>query len=80
MVFKLVVKPVVTFDIEEAVNYYDRKVAGLGHRFYSHLLSSLTDIQNKPFTYSYVAGAVRRCRIENFPYKSISLLMMSSSF
>ncbi len=69
MVFKLVIKPIVIFDVEEAVNYYEKKVSGLGKRFYKQFLLSLSDIQHKPLTYSYVKKPVRRCKIESFPYK-----------
>ncbi len=69
MAFELIIKPIVIFDIEEAVEYYEKKVAGLGNRFYNQFLASLTDIQNKPFTYSYIKDPVRRCKIEHFPYK-----------
>jgi toxin ParE1/3/4 len=69
MVFKIVIKPIVLLDVEEAILYYQKKLAGLGKRFYNQFLSTITHIQNKPFTFSYVKDPVRRCKIENFPYK-----------
>lgn len=69
MVFKLIIKPIVIFHVEEAVNYHEKKVSGLGKRFYNQFLLSLSDIQNKPLTYSYVKEPVRRYKIESFPYK-----------
>lgn len=69
MGFKLAVKPIVIFDIEEAVDYYENKVVGLGNRFFNQLLSSLINIQSKPFTCQYVKSPVRRCKIIKFPYK-----------
>ncbi len=58
MDFKLIIKPIVLLDVEEAVNYYEKKVSGLGRRFYNQYLASVTDIQNKSFTYSYIVENV----------------------
>ncbi|MCY7421470.1 MAG: type II toxin-antitoxin system RelE/ParE family toxin [Chitinophagaceae bacterium] len=69
MDFKLIIKPIALLDVEEAVDYYEKKVSGLGRRFYNQYLASVTDIQNKPFTYSYNVENVRRYKIESFPYK-----------
>lgn len=74
MVFELLIKPIVFVDIDEAVYYYEKKVNGLGKRFYNNFLASLTNIQNKPLTYSYVKDPVRRCKIETFPYKIFYLV------
>ena len=54
MAFKLIIKPLVIFDLEEVVDYYENRVSGLGKRFYNQFLFSLSDIQNKPLTYAYV--------------------------
>ena len=69
MDFKILIKPIVFVDAEEAVLYYEKKLLGLGKRFYEKFLTSLNKIHEKPFTYSFVKGPVRRCRIEKFPYK-----------
>lgn len=39
MVFELLIKPIVFVDIDEAIEYYENQLAGLGKRFYSHLFS-----------------------------------------
>lgn len=36
MAFKLLIKPIVFVDIDEAVDYNEKKVNGLGKRFYNH--------------------------------------------
>ncbi|MDQ3683528.1 MAG: hypothetical protein M3352_10740 [Bacteroidota bacterium] len=69
MAFKLIIKPIVFADADEAVIYYEKKAAGLGKRFYAIFLHSLNKIQNKPFTFSYIKNPVRRCKVEKFPYK-----------
>lgn len=80
MVFKLIVKPIVFFDLEEAVDYYEKKVSGLGRRFYNQFLATVEDIQKKPFTYSYVKNPVRRCKIEKFPYKVFYTVTKETTF
>ena len=49
MAFKLLIKPIVFVDIDEAVGYYKKKVNGLGKRFYNYFLASLRNIQDKFF-------------------------------
>ena len=77
MAFKLVIKPIVFDDAEEAVAYYENKWTGLGKRFYNNFLQSLDDIKANPFTYTHVTKSVRRHLIKNSPIKFITLLQMS---
>lgn len=69
MAFKILIKPIVFADADEAVNYYEKKSKGLGKRFYNNFIESLNDIQQRPFTYSFVTKSVRRHLIPKFPYK-----------
>jgi toxin ParE1/3/4 len=69
MAFSLIIKPIVFSDAEEAVLFYNKRVTGLGKRFYNSLLTALTQIQLSPFAYSYIKEPVRRLKIEKFPYK-----------
>lgn len=58
MAFNLVIKPIVLFDL--AILYYEKKVLGLGKRFHDNFLVALSEIEIKPFTYSYIKKTVRR--------------------
>lgn len=69
MVFEIIIKPIVFLDVEEAVIYYNKKLNGLGNRFYNHFLTSLNQIEINPHHYSYIKDPVRRHIIEKFPYK-----------
>ncbi|MBV9960905.1 MAG: hypothetical protein JO072_01545 [Parafilimonas sp.] len=69
MVFELIIKPIVFDDAGEAVNYYEKKVKGLGNRFYNGLLAALDEIQLTPLHYAYIKAPVRRHIISKFPYK-----------
>jgi len=54
MAFKIVIKPIVFSDTEEAVIYYENKLPGLSKRFYNSFLFALDEIQSKPSTFSFV--------------------------
>ena len=69
MAFELIIKPIVFDDAEEAINYYEQKLKGLGNRFYNSLLASLEEIQNSPLNYTYIKKPVRRHIVSKFPYK-----------
>ncbi len=73
MVFELIIKPIVFDDAEEAVNYYEQKLKGLGKRFYDSLLVSLEEIQLNPLNYSYIKNPVRRHIIQGFLKKFITI-------
>lgn len=68
MAFRLVIKPIVFADADEAVVYYEKN-NGFRKTFYNSFLSTLTKIQSNPSTYSYIKNPVRRCKVEKFPYK-----------
>lgn len=74
MAFDLIFKPIVIFDVEEALEYYNLKIDGLGHRFYLQYLITLSKIKSAPFYFSYVKKPVRRCKIPNFPYKVLYVI------
>jgi toxin ParE1/3/4 len=74
MAFKFVIKPIVFAEAEDAVAYYEKKSKGLGKRFYDNFLTSLDDIQHKPFTFSYIKKPVRRHLVSKFPYKVYYLI------
>lgn len=69
MVFEVIIKPIVFLDVEEAVDYYDKKLKGLGKRFYDNFITSLREIEINPHNYSYIKNPVRKHIIEKFPYK-----------
>ncbi|HVK97632.1 MAG TPA: hypothetical protein VM368_07440 [Flavisolibacter sp.] len=69
MVFNIIVKPIVFLDIDEAIDYYEKKLKGLGYRFYQSVLHSLDEIQSAPFSFSYIKKPIRRHLIKNYPYR-----------
>ena len=78
--FEVIVKPIVFLDAEEAVEYYEKKLPGLGKRFYNSFLFALTEIEKKPFVHSYILPPVMRCKVKKFPYKIFYVIESSTLF
>lgn len=69
MKYKLLIKPIVFIDVEDAYLYYEKKVTGLGNRFYQNILLAFNNIDQNPLNYSFVNQPVRRHILKDFPYK-----------
>lgn len=69
MAYKMIIKPIVFFDIEEAFLYYESKISGLGKRFYLSFLASIEKIESSPNAFLLVKHPVRRCKLKGFPFK-----------
>jgi plasmid stabilization system protein ParE len=69
MAFKVIIKPVVWLDMDEAVDWYKKKSPGLGKRFYKNFDRAIDKILERPTAYFFIAQNVRRVLFENFPYK-----------
>ncbi|MDE3143748.1 MAG: hypothetical protein KGL19_06320 [Bacteroidota bacterium] len=80
MAFKIIIKPIVFLDAEEAILYYENQSSGLGKKFYDQFLLSLNNIQLNPFTHSFVKEPVRRCMVIKFPYKIYYLVYQETIF
>ena len=80
MAYKVIIKPVVFSDVEDAFKWYNKKVKGLGTRFYNQFLTTIGNIQTKPFVYSFLKAPIRRCKMETFPYKIYYILEEETIF
>jgi hypothetical protein len=69
MVFKLIIKPVVWLDLDEAIEWYEKKSPGLGRRFIKSFEEAQEKIVTQPSSYHNVTPAVKRILLKNFPYK-----------
>ncbi len=45
MAYEIIIKPIVYFDVEEAFVWYNKRVKGLGNRFYDHFWLTIEIIQ-----------------------------------
>jgi len=55
-------------DIDETINWYNNKRAGLGDEFLGQLNVSLDNIEAGPQTFPVVRNRVRRAVLRRFPY------------
>jgi len=52
MAFNVLVKPIVYADLDEAIDWYEHKVKGLGKRFLLQVEKARQQIQLNPYHYS----------------------------
>jgi len=69
MAYKVIIKPLVFSDAEDAFKWYNKKVEGLGNRFYNQFLITIETIESNPFAFSFLKAPIRRCKMKTFPYK-----------
>jgi ParE toxin of type II toxin-antitoxin system, parDE len=74
MAFKIVVKPIVFMDIDEAVNYYAQESGLLAERFYNSVISKFEHIQQNPASFGFVHATVRSARVPHFPFRIFFLV------
>jgi len=55
-------------EFEEAVTHYESEQNGLGDRFRSEVLRSISRIRQFPTAYQTFSSNTRRCLIAKFPY------------
>ncbi len=69
MAFKIVVKPIVWFDLEEAITWYENERQGLGEQFFNNFEDAKEKIEINPNRYRNIIPGVKRILIKKFPYK-----------
>jgi toxin ParE2 len=60
-----------TWEIEEAAQYYNAQVAGLGADFLDELELAITRILQFPEAWSMLSSPFRHCSLRRFPYTII---------
>ena len=69
MAFKIKIKPIVYFDLEEAISWYEGEQKGLGERFFRSFSRAIEKIKKSPNFYLTVIPGVKRVLLKKFPYK-----------
>lgn len=65
MAFKIIVKPIVLWDLEEAITWYESERSGLGWDFFIHFEEAKERVLANPNAYQIIIPGIRR----KFPYK-----------
>ena len=65
---RLIVRPLVEADLEDAARWYEDERAGLAERFLADVGRTFDRIRERPFQFPTVRGDVRRSLLHTFPY------------
>jgi toxin ParE1/3/4 len=76
MIFTICVTPPALIDIDEALNYYNSKVADLGYKFADEVENSIQAILRNPYAFSERYKNTRAKLLNKFPY----LVMFSINY
>ncbi len=55
-------------ELDEAVDYYNAEVSGLGDAFLMEVLSAIDRIRSFPAAWHPLGSEIRRCRLRRFSY------------
>ncbi len=56
------------YELDQAVNYYNSELVGLGDLFQHEVLRAMARIKAFPRAYQILSKRTRRCLISKFPY------------
>ena len=74
MDFDLILKPIVYWDIDESIVWYEKKIKGLGLRFLQSFEEVIVRIVDNPYSFSYLKRPVRKVKLKRFPYRVIYVI------
>ena len=55
-------------EVQDAVDYYNAQIDGLGFQFYDYFLDTVRYIKATPDVWRFVGANTRRINIKRFPY------------
>jgi plasmid stabilization system protein ParE len=61
-------------EFQHAIETYQAESAELGLRFYRCVLDAVARIETHPSAWPRLRGAVRKCLVEEFPYKLLYII------
>jgi hypothetical protein len=68
MGMKIVFLEIAQLELDEAVEYYNYELPGLGDEFLNEVINTLSRIGDFPDAWSACSPRTRRCQIRRFPY------------
>lgn len=69
MRYELVIRPEAEAEMEEAFDWYEKRVFGLGSDFLRCVDATLNSMARHPLQYRQVYRSIRRAIIRRFPYE-----------
>ncbi len=79
MAFEIEVKPIALLDIDEAIDWYDKELKGLGFRFLLKIDEAFLRISTNPHSFMVIHDPVRRVLLKSFPYKVLYFIKDSKT-
>ncbi len=55
-------------ELDEAINYYDHQLPGLGFRLFQEISAAIERIELMPEGWTKISEHTRRCILKGFPY------------
>ncbi len=71
---KIILIPPADKELDEAIDYYNDQLTGLGEQFYTSFLDTIGYISQKPDTWKKIGANTRRINIKRFPYLILYVL------
>jgi len=68
MAIEIIISPRAEPDVDDAINYYDGKRKGVGEKFYSDLLTTLTQIQKYTSSFAIRYSGIRSAPLKKFHF------------
>jgi toxin ParE1/3/4 len=68
MILPIRLLPEARIDLNEAVDWYERRRRGLGSRFFAQVQAAFNRIAANPQMHAPVYGPVRKARVPRYPY------------
>jgi hypothetical protein len=65
---RLVVRREASAEVEQASEWYEQRLTGLGEKFLEEFGAALMAVQQSPASYPVYRGEIRRVRLQKFPY------------
>ena len=69
MAFETIIKPIVWFDLDEAITWYENESEGLGMAFFKGFEEAKEKIESNPTVYRNIFPDIKRILLNKFPYK-----------
>ncbi len=68
MAYKVEISSDVIIDLDEAVEWYEAQVEGLGRIYLRRVEEAIHKLELRPKSYSYYSGSFRRIQLRQFPH------------
>jgi plasmid stabilization system protein ParE len=80
MSYRLIIRPEAEFDIQDAFEWYEAQIPGLGSEFVRAIDACLASIGLTPLAYPLIYQQARRALLQRFPYGIVYMFEQETIF